>query len=319
MRVLSKLSTLVLVLAGCPDPEITPEVPTYTITISNIGHGTVTADKETAHAGETIVLNYTENHSYRFVSYSIQTETGTNVAVSNHQFQMPAENVTVDALFWNKTGFVRVEGATVSGAVTGSAVFIEGRTVTIPTMFVCDHEVTQSEYETYCNYAEPLVDDYNNPVSRSTYGEGTNYPAFNVTWYDAIVYCNLRSIAENLTPVYKLGSDTATDVAWTSDNQETNGQAHTIKMLDPNGLGIHDMSGNVEEWCWDWYDDIETTTPATGSEEISLYFNKVRRGGSYHYSANHSQITRRNFYKPWALPDSTYDRGFRVVRTIFPN
>ena len=202
--------TLFVVLAGCQDPENLPEVPTtYTITINDSDNGTVTASKSAANEGDTIVLSPTSNHTlgYELASYSVKTASGTKVNVTNHEFTMPAENVTVDSVFWNKTGFVHVADETVSSAVstnpptgspTSSLVFINNRTVTIPNMYVCDHEVTQGEYETYCNYSEQLQNQLGSTVvARSTYGEGANYPAFNVTWYDAIVYCNLRSIAEN--------------------------------------------------------------------------------------------------------------------------
>lgn len=104
--------------------------------------------------------------------------------------------------------FVFVPGKTVRGAVSGSSVFIDGRTVKIPDMCVCEHEVTQQEYELYCGYGERIthfVSGY--ACSRADFGEGENYPAYNVSWYDAIVYCNLRSIAEGLTPVYKIGTE----------------------------------------------------------------------------------------------------------------
>lgn len=78
--------------------------------------------------------------------------------------------------------------------------FISGRNVTIASFYICDHEVTQKEYEQYCNYGG------NQP--NSTYGNGDNYPAYNVSWYDAIVYCNKRSIAEGLTPCYTINSST---------------------------------------------------------------------------------------------------------------
>ncbi|WP_051537990.1 chitobiase/beta-hexosaminidase C-terminal domain-containing protein [Treponema sp. C6A8] len=97
-------------------------------------------------------------------------------------------------------GFVEIKGATVNGKVADSKVFINNRTVTIPDMYVCDHEITQSEYEKYCKYGSDRP--------RSSSGLGENFPAYNVNWYDAIVYCNLRSIDEGLTPAYKINDET---------------------------------------------------------------------------------------------------------------
>ena len=101
------------------------------------------------------------------------------------------------------TGFVKVKGTTITGSESwtpDSSVFVSGRNITIPDMYVCDHEVTQAEYEKYCKY------DSSGPIS--SYGDGYNYPAYWVNWYDAIVYCNLRSIDEGLTPAYKIGEET---------------------------------------------------------------------------------------------------------------
>lgn len=100
--------------------------------------------------------------------------------------------------------FVYVKGATIKGAVgsgdSASPVFIEDRTVPIGDLYVCDHEVTQGEYETYCMYGDS--DTANRPSS--TIGLGAHFPVYFVSWYDALVYCNLRSKAEKLTPVYKM-------------------------------------------------------------------------------------------------------------------
>ena len=98
--------------------------------------------------------------------------------------------------------FVAVPGATFNGtaAITGSYVFIAGRTVTIPSLLVCDHEVTQGEYEQYCSYG--------GSSPNTTYGKGSRYPAYYVSWYDALVYCNKRSLAEGRTPCYKINGKT---------------------------------------------------------------------------------------------------------------
>ena len=98
--------------------------------------------------------------------------------------------------------FVAVPGATFNGtaAITGSNVFIAGRTVTIPSLLVCDHEVTQGEYEQYCSYG--------GSSPSTTYGKGSSYPAYYVSWYDALVYCNKRSLADGRTPCYKINGKT---------------------------------------------------------------------------------------------------------------
>ncbi len=97
------------------------------------------------------------------------------------------------------TGFVAVPGATFDGttAITGSRVFIAGRTVTIPILLVCDHEVTQTEYQSVMGA---------NPSRFS----GTNKPVEQVCWYDAIMYCNKRSIADGRTPCYKVNGNADT-------------------------------------------------------------------------------------------------------------
>ena len=95
--------------------------------------------------------------------------------------------------------FVRVNGGTYDGTyelTPLSQVFIPGRTVTINDLWVGTHEVTQGEYEMYCTYAKDTPSD--------TFGKGENYPVNFVSWHDALVYCNKRSLAEGFTPCYTI-------------------------------------------------------------------------------------------------------------------
>ncbi len=97
--------------------------------------------------------------------------------------------------------------------VPAGMVYVAGGTSgsnTIPNLYVCDHEVTWYEYQTYC---------YTNITS----WEGTNYPAYTVSLYDAFVYCNLRSIAERRQPCYTINGSTDPN-SWPDIQTGTNGK-----------------------------------------------------------------------------------------------
>ena len=101
-------------------------------------------------------------------------------------------------------------------------------------------------------------------------------------------------------------------VGWYSNNSADKTHAVGSKgQNSANALGIYDMSGNVWEWCYDWYDSISTgnVTDPTGAASGSL---RVRRGGSWLSIANSCSVC----YRDDTYPDSRlYFLGFRVVRS----
>ena len=103
------------------------------------------------------------------------------------------------------------------------------------------------------------------------------------------------------------GSNNIADIAWYVDNSE--GATHVVATQAPNELGIYDMSGNVWEWCNDWYGNYSVGAqnnpagPASGGE-------KVMRGGSWYGPAKNCRVSKR-FKASTGFGDD--DIGFRLA------
>lgn len=113
----------------------------------------------------------------------------------------------------------------------------EGGDGDIVPMFACDHEVTQGEYETYCFYHYNYYIICGGPIDAQ--GKGSNYPAYDVSWQNTIIYCNLRSMAEGLTPCYSVSGDT-NPANW----------IQVQELLDSEGTKycITPLTGSISPW-----------------------------------------------------------------------
>jgi len=103
------------------------------------------------------------------------------------------------------------------------------------------------------------------------------------------------------------GSNTIGNVAWYYDNGGS--KTHAVGTKQANELGIYDMSGNVWEWCSDWYDSYGSSsqTNPTGAASGSY---RVLRGGSWNYNAMFCRVSLRSGYYPDYGNDG---RGLRLV------
>ncbi len=104
---------------------------------------------------------------------------------------------------------------------------------------------------------------------------------------------------------------TIDEVAWYSDN--SNYETHSVGVKKSNAWGLHDMHGNVDEWCADWYDHelqggVDPSGPASGP-------SRMYRGGSWGYNAFHCRAALRDFNGPSLQDDGI---GFRMARSSVP-
>ena len=105
------------------------------------------------------------------------------------------------------------------------------------------------------------------------------------------------------------GSDSADEVAWHLGNAE--GLSQPTGLLKPNAWGLSDMSGNVWEWCWDWY-HAYPTTPQQDPVGAETGTYRVIRGGCAQYHRDYARVARRGGRRP---ERSYFYVGLRLART----
>ena len=308
------------------------------------------------------------------------------------------DNIKIGSVTYEKTGEVQLmETAQI---VTGSddynqyytGAFPKGRTVTLSPFIMGKYEVTQELYEAVMTGktegGNALTEKPSICVATETSyklldGETQKYrPVENVTWYDAVYFCNALSEKEGLTNAYTITNITVssghiisadvsfdktkngyrlpTEAEWeyaarggaagvtngtfanywsgantknysASENNDINGVAwyyynsynlgsgtagygtHQVgKKPKSNAAGLYDMSGNVWEWCYDWYATISTDAVTDPSGPSSPQFSRVRRGGGWDYNASDCAVSDRDDGDPDVR---NYNLGFRVCRS----
>ncbi|MBD3266197.1 SUMF1/EgtB/PvdO family nonheme iron enzyme [bacterium] len=201
--------------------------------------------------------------------------------------------------------------------------------------YIGKYEVTQAQYHAVMG---------ENP----SFYRADDRPVEQVSWYDAARFCNRLNEMHGLQPIYAENGDWAAnpnaagfrlpteaeweyacragtltpfywgvdaegaqieDYAWYSVNSRA--RTHTAGLKKPNAWGLHDMSGNVSEWCQDRFDtNYYEKSPLEDPKGPSTGFLRVRRGGSWQFDA---AICRSAVRASWGTDFQFNNLGFRLA------
>ncbi|MCC3414081.1 MAG: formylglycine-generating enzyme family protein [Microcoleus sp. PH2017_29_MFU_D_A] len=185
--------------------------------------------------------------------------------------------------------------------------------VTVPTFYAGKYAITQEQWEAVMR---------NNPSCF----KGEKRPVENVSWYDAVKFC--EKLSQTTRKTYRLLSEAEWEYACRAGtttafhfgetchcispevvNYDTN-YSTDVGSFPPNAFGLYDMHGNVWEWCSDkWHDNYDAARTDGSSWETGTNNHRLMRGGSFYSDFNCQSATRDH-----SAPNDVYwARGFRVA------
>jgi len=127
------------------------------------------------------------------------TESGTTGGSTSGSIEPVAEN------------FVKIPGASIDGTeewTPRSDIFISRRAFKIGSFYMSDHELTRGEYKAVMGSDPRATYAYDKDGNELTGDDAKNNPVHNISWYDALVYCNKLSMKEGFEPCYAIGGET---------------------------------------------------------------------------------------------------------------
>ena len=255
------------------------------------------------------------------------------------KFEMGSPQEEIDALVESTTvpywhGWFRSEGP-------------QHRVKLTQAFYLASCEVTQQQYQevvgvnrSHFSSTGPGKDAVKDP-------DTSQHPEDQVSWFDAVDFCNKLSEREQRSPYYLRDGEVVkvlggtgyrlpteaeweyacragTRMRWSFGDNETDlaqhawyginagGTTHRVAALSANPFGLYDLYGNVWEWCWDWHGEY-TAGAASDPQGSAVGSERVRRGGAYFHDWPISRSALHFLGDPLGR---NLDTGFRVARTI---
>jgi formylglycine-generating enzyme required for sulfatase activity len=191
--------------------------------------------------------------------------------------------------------------------------------VTLSDFYIGETEVTQSLWKAVMEWEPTYYGGWTDE-----YGRGATYPAYRVSWEECVQFCNeLNSkLSRELPPGYKFalpteaqweyaarggnrkssykyaGGGSIDEVAWYKEN--SGGKTHPVMGKRANALNIYDMSGNVWEWCEDWYSSSWYSDNRNWTDPVNTNVTSIHmlRGGSWSCKASRCRVAIRGDFTP---------------------
>ena len=248
-------------------------------------------------------------------------ENSAEIKYENNTITIPGTDISYKMVF--------VEGGTFQmGSIDSEADDDESpvHSVTLSDYYIGETEVTQELWEAVMGSNPSYFKGSKNPVETMSWDGCQEF----VKRLNELTGKNFRLPTEteweyaarggNKSRGYKYsGSDNISDVAWYDENacdgvgkSSSDYGTHPVCTKLPNELGIYDMSGNVWEWCSDWYGDYSSSSQTNPTGPTSGSY-RVYRGGCWGSSAQICRVANRYNHTPDFRGDKL---GFRLVMPI---